>query len=77
MEDSTRGKMHGNVKPHKIGTPTSLVTSGCKTAIENLSIFVKNVIYDIAGDLSSRIKDTNHMLDTIDNFSVTIKFYFG
>ena len=42
MEDSTPGKMYGNVKTHKIGNPTRVITSGCNTAIENLSIFVEN-----------------------------------
>ena len=40
VKDSTPGKMYGNVKTHKIGNPTRVITSGCNTAIENLSIFV-------------------------------------
>ena len=58
MEDSTPGKMYGNVKTHKIGNPTRVITSGCNTAIENLSIFVENVLYDIRSTLPSRTKDT-------------------
>ena len=69
MKDSTRGKLYGNVKTHKIGNPARVITSGCNTAIENLSIFVENVLYDIASELPSRIKDTNHMLDIIDNLN--------
>ena len=42
VKDSTPGKMYGNVKTHKIGNPTRVITSGCNTAIENLSIFVEN-----------------------------------
>ena len=57
--------MHGNFKMHKIDNPTRVITSGCNTPIENLSIFVENVLYDIASELPSRIKDTNHMLDII------------
>ena len=41
-------------------------TSGCNTAIESLSIFVEKELYDIASNLPSRIKDTGHMLDIID-----------
>ena len=70
MKDSTPGKMYGNVKTHKVDTPTRVITSGYNTAIENLSIFVGNVLYDIASELPSRIKDTNHMLDIIDNLNV-------
>ena len=69
MKDSTPGKMYGNVKKHKIGNPTRVITSGCNTAIENLSIFVENVLYDVASELPSTIKDTNHMLDIIDNLN--------
>ena len=59
---STPAKMCGNVKMHKICNPTRVITSGCNTAIENLSIFVENVLYGISSELPSRIKDTNHML---------------
>ena len=58
VKDSTPGKMYGNVKTHKIGNPTRVITSGCNTATESLSIFVENVLYDIASELPSRIKDT-------------------
>ena len=68
-KDSAPGKMYGNVKTHKIGNPTRVKTSGCNTAIENLSIFVENVLYDVASELPSTIKDTNHMLDIIDNLN--------
>ena len=54
---------------HKIGSPTRVITSGCNTAIKNLSIFVENVFYDIASALPSRIKDAKHMLDIIDNLN--------
>ena len=69
LKGSTPGKMYGNVKTHKIGNPTRDITSACNTAIENLSIFVENVIYDFASELLSRVKDTNHMLDISDNLN--------
>ena len=69
LKDSTPGKMYGNVKTHEIGNPTRDITSACNTAIENLSIFVENVIYDFASELLSRIKDINHMLDISDNLN--------
>ena len=40
VKGSTRGKIYGNVKMHKIDIPAIVITSGCNTAIENLSIFV-------------------------------------
>ena len=68
-KNSTPRKMYVNVKTHKIGYPTRVITSGCNTAIENLSMFVENVLYDIVSELPPRIKDTNHMLDIIDNLN--------
>ena len=61
--------MYDNVKTPKIGNPTRVITSGCNTAIENLSIFVENVLYDIASELPSIIKDANHISDIIDNLN--------
>ena len=83
VKDSAPGKMYGNVKKHKIGNPTRFIISGCNAAIENLSIFTENVLYDFASELPSRIKDTNHMLDIIDNLnsldlpldSILVNFY--
>ena len=45
---------------------TRVITSGCSKAIEDLSIIVENVFYDNASE-PSRIKDTNDMLDIINN----------
>ena len=52
--------MYGNVKTHKISNPTRVI---------NPSIFIENVVYDTASELTSRIKDTNLMLDIIDNLN--------
>ena len=62
VKDSTPGKIYGNVKTHKTGNPKIATTSGCKSTLENL-------LYDTAGELPSRIKDTNHILDIIDNLN--------
>ena len=68
-ECSASGKMHGLIKTHKNDNPARIITSGFNTAIESLSIFVKKVLYDIASKLPSRIKDTGHMLDIIDEIN--------
>ena len=34
-----------NIKIHKVGDPVRVITSGCGTAIENLSIFVEKCLY--------------------------------
>ena len=63
------GKMYGNIKTHKTDNPARVVTSGCNTPVEHLSVFVEKVLYVIASELPSRIKDTNHMLDIIDDLN--------
>ena len=34
-----------HIKIHKVGNPARVITSGCGTAIENLSIFVEKSLY--------------------------------
>ena len=65
-ECSTSGKMYELIKTHKNNNPARVITSGCNTAIESLSIFVEKVLSDIASNLPSRIKDTGHILDVIE-----------
>ena len=57
-------KIYGNFKAHK-----TLIKRGWNTALEDLSIFVEKAIYGTEGELQSRITDTNHMLDIIDNLN--------
>ena len=67
--NSRPGKMYGNIKTHKTNNLVTVITSGCNTPVEHLSNFVEKVLYEIASELPSRIKDTNHMLDIIDNLN--------
>ena len=39
--NSTPGKMYGLVKTHKVNNPVRVITSGCNTAIESLSIYIE------------------------------------
>ena len=68
-EYSTSGKMYGLKKTNKNNNPAQIITSDCNTAVESLSIFVEKVLHDIASNLPSRIKDTGHMLDIIDEIN--------
>ena len=61
--------MYSNPKTHKADNPARVITSGCNTAVEHLSIFVEKVLYGIASELPSRIKDTNDMLDMLDDLN--------
>ena len=60
MKDLTPGKVYGNVKT------TRVLISGGNITIENILIFIENILYNNAIELPSRIKDTNHVLDIID-----------
>ena len=68
-DSPSAGKMYGLIKTHKVDNPVRIITSGCNTAVENLSIFVEKVLYSEVEKIPSRIKDTNHMLDIIDNLN--------
>ena len=57
------------VKTHKNDNPVLVITSGCNTAIEKLSILVEKSLYPIADNLPSKIKDTNNMLEIIDQLN--------
>ena len=40
-EQSKAGKLYGYIKTQKISNPTRVITSGCSTAVESLSILVE------------------------------------
>ena len=64
--NSTPGKMYEAVKSHKVNNPV-IITSGCNNAIENLSIYIEHVLFELSECIPSRIKDNNHLLDIIYN----------
>ena len=47
-EHSRPGKMYGNIKTHKMNNTVRVITSGCNTAVESLSIFVEKELYKLA-----------------------------
>ena len=61
--------MYGLIKAHKLGNPVRVITSGCGTAIENLSIFVEKCLYSEILKIESRVKDTSEMLAIIDSLN--------
>ena len=60
------GKMHGLLKAHEDNNPVRIITSGCGTAVENLSIFVERYLHPEVLKIESRIQDTSEMLNFID-----------
>ena len=67
--NSTPGKMYGLVKTRKANNTVRVITSGCNTAIEFLSIYIEHVLFELSESMPSRIKDCNHLLDIIDNMN--------
>ena len=58
--------MYGLVKTHKVNNPVRVTTSGCGTAVENLSIFVERCLYPEVLKIESRIQDTSEMFNFVD-----------
>ena len=68
-EDAQPGKNSTLYKTHKQGNPVQLLTTGCNTAIENLSRFIENVCAPLTENMRYKIRDTSHLLDIIDTIN--------
>ena len=68
-DEAVPGKNTPLYKTHKDNTPVRLLTTGCNTAIENLSKFLETVSAPLADRMKSRIKDRGHLLKLIDNIN--------
>ena len=67
--DAVPGKNATLYKTHKQGNPVRLLTTGCNSAIENLSRFVERVCAPLTEHIPSRIKDNSHMLEIVDRLN--------
>ena len=67
--------MYDQVKTHKNNNPLQIIVSQCNTAVENLSVFVEDMLYTLADALPSKIGDTGHMLYIVDNISSLMIFF--
>ena len=54
---------------HKPNNPVRLLTTGCNTAIDNLSRFIEVVCAPLSNNIETRIRDTSHLLDIIDELN--------
>ena len=63
------GKNNILYKTHKPNNPVRLLTTGCNTAIENLSRFIEVVCAPLTNNIETRIRDTSHLLDIIDELN--------
>ena len=66
-EDTVTGKNSALYKTHKPNNPVRLSTTGRNTAIENLSRFIEGVCAPLTNNIETRIRDTSHLLDIIEN----------
>ena len=69
-EDARPAKNNPLYKTHKNGIPVRLLTSGNGSATENLSLYVERKCAPLACKLKSRIRDTGHMLEIIDELNM-------
>ena len=60
--DAQPGKNSTLYKTHKDGNPIRLSTTGCNTAIENLSRFIEKICALLTNNIDARNKDTEHLL---------------
>lgn len=67
--EAVPGKNATLYKTHKPGNPVRLLTTGCNSAIENLSRFVERVCAPLTEHIPSRIKDNSHMLRIVDQLN--------
>ena len=67
--NSALGKMYGLVKTHEVNNPVRLITGACNNAIESLSNYIEHFLFELSENMTSRIKDSNHLLYIIDNIN--------
>ena len=65
-KDAPANKMYDFIKTHKESNPPNVINDGSSTVVENLSIYIEKVLFKIAEVTPSHIKDTCHMLQTIE-----------
>ena len=63
------GKNSALYQTHKPSNPVRLLATGCNTAIENLSRFIEVVCAPLTNNIKTRIRDTSHLLDIIDELN--------
>ena len=60
------------VKTHKADNPVRVITSGCNTVVEKLSILVEKTLHPLDDTHNSKIKETNNMLEIIDDINKSV-----
>ena len=65
----TAGKMYVEVTTHTNNSTLQIIKKGCNLAVKNLSIFAEKRLYTLADKLPSKIRQTDHILDTVDDIN--------
>ena len=68
-ENAVPGKNSTLYKTHKQNNPVRFLTTGCNTAIKNLSRFIEVASAPLTKNIEIRIRDTSHLLDIIDELN--------
>ena len=68
-ENAVPGKNSTLYKTHKPNNPVRLLTTGCNTAIENLSRFIEVICAPLINNIETKIRDISHLLDIIDELN--------
>ena len=63
------GKRYVMVKKHKADNLVRVITSNCNTTVDKLSELVEKTLHPLADRLNSKIKDTNNMLEIINDIN--------
>ena len=58
--------MYGLIKTHKVHNSIRVITSGCETPMENLSIFFEKCLFPKVLTIETRVQDTSEILNFID-----------
>ena len=69
MKNVKPGKMYRMIKTHKESNPVRMISCGIGTAVENLSIFIGKCLFPGVLKIDTRIHDTQHMLNIVDDFN--------
>ena len=67
--DVKPGKNSALYKSCTSGIPVKLLTTGCNTAIEDLSRFIESISAPLTSNQPNIIEDTSHLLDLIDDIN--------
>ena len=64
------GKNSTIYKTHKPNNPVRHLTTGCNTAVENLSRFIEVNCAPLTNNIETKIRDTSHLLDVFDELNL-------